>query len=497
MTTITSTTERSGSSHAQDKAEIFKPLEFRNLTVKNRLFRSNVSGTFDDYNGHGTNARINWEEKFARGGVGAIISSFVPVAVRGRILTRYAMIDDDNKVPFWRTVGERVHRHDCKFILQLSHSGRQQDLGGVENLYKKALSSTDRKDFFHGLLCQAMTKSDIRQTVQQFADGAQRAREAGLDGVELHGANGYLITQFLSSGINDREDEYGGSIENRTRFVLEIVRAIREKVGRYFHLQMKINAVDFNDWLYPWKKPGNTLRETIQICKLLEDGGNGVDAFHVSSGSTFPHPRNPPGDFPVISAQRWYDGMLSQGVLARFNYIVFSSMLLGKLFRRYWLHRRGDVIEGINAEFAREIKESVGVPVICTGGFQHASAIARVIRERWCDAVSMARPLIANNDLPKILEKQNGPDPGKECTYCNRCLLNDLENPLGCYELSRYDGATFDEKYEAMMDSVMSVFSPPAALRLSFEDARSKVDASGAQESRSTATATETIGEDS
>lgn len=495
MTNNTSTIGPSDSSHSQDKAEIFKPLEFRNLTVKNRLFRSNVSGTFDDYNGHGTNARVNWEEKFARGGVGAIISSFVPVAVRGRILTRYAMIDDDNKIPFWRTVGERVHRYDCKFILQLSHSGRQQDVGGVENLYNKALSSTDKKDFFHGLLCQAMTKSDIRQAVQQFADGARRAKEAGLDGVELHGANGYLITQFLSSGINDRDDEYGGSVENRTRFVLEIVRAIREAVGRDFHLQMKINAVDFNDWLYPWKKPGNTLRETIRICKLLEDGGNGVDAFHISSGSTFPHPRNPPGDFPVISAKRWYDGMLSQGVLTRFNYFVFNSTLLGKLFRRYWLYRRGDVIEGINAEFARDIKESVEVPVICTGGFQHASAIAHLIREGWCDAVSMARPLIANNDLPKILEAQNGPAPGKECTYCNRCLLNDLENPLGCYELSRYDGATFDEKYEAMMDSVMSVFTPPASLRLSFDDTDAEDVGLDNRKSASTEPEAKTVGE--
>ena len=102
------------------------------------------------------------------------------------------------------------------------------------------------------------------------------------------------------------------------------------------------------------------------------------------------------------------------------------------------------------------------MPVLCTGGFQHANVIAAVIREGWCDAVTMARPLIANPDLPKLFETQTGPDPGRECTYCNRCLLNDLENPLGCYELSRYPGATFEEKYREMMQSVMSVFDPPA-----------------------------------
>ena len=444
-----------------DQSAIFREITFKSgLSVKNRIFRSNVSGMFDDYNGNGTQARINWEERFARGGVGAIISSFTPVTVEGRILPRYAMIDSDNKIPFWHRLGQTIHRHDCKFIMQLSHSGRQQDIGGVENQYKLAKSSTDKKDFFHGILCRAMTKSEIRETVQQFANGARRAKEAGLDGVELHGANGYLLTQFLSSGINDRRDEYGGSLKNRTRFVLEIVRAIRDQVGS-FHLQMKINAVDHNDWLYPWQGRGNRLEETFEICRILEDNGAGVDAFHISSGSTFPHPRNPPGELPVRHAQRWYDGMLSQGVTTRLNWFIFKSEILGRLFKRYWRFRRGALIEGINAQYAREIRKHVSVPVICTGGFQHASAIGQVLRQGWCDAVSIARPLIRNNHLPEILRTQNGPDPGKECTYCNKCLLNDLENPLGCYEVSRFPGDTWDEKYDNMMKDVMSVFDPP------------------------------------
>ena len=94
-----------------------------------------------------------------------------------------------------------------------------------------------------------MTLDEIDETVNAFAEGARRAREAGLDGVELHGANGYLITQFLSSAINDRHDEYGGSLENRARFVLDIVKAIRKKVGNDFHLQMKISAEEHNNAL--------------------------------------------------------------------------------------------------------------------------------------------------------------------------------------------------------------------------------------------------------
>src|SRR5690242_8712920 len=88
---------------------LFTPLRFKNLTVKNRIFRSSISGRWDNYNGHGTQAHVNWEESFARGGVGAIISSFVPVHVRGRILPNFAMIDDDDKIPFWRKVAESVH----------------------------------------------------------------------------------------------------------------------------------------------------------------------------------------------------------------------------------------------------------------------------------------------------------------------------------------------------------------------------------------------------
>ncbi len=145
---------------------IFEPLKFRNLTVKNRLFRSSISGRWDNYNGSGTNARINWETKFAKGGIGAIISSFVPVHVRGRIMPNYAMIDNDDKIPFWRKVGEAVHEYDCRFIMQLSHSGRQRDVPGVENLMNKCLSSTNSKDPFHGLLCQAMTQEEIQQVVR-------------------------------------------------------------------------------------------------------------------------------------------------------------------------------------------------------------------------------------------------------------------------------------------------------------------------------------------
>ena len=370
------------------------------------------------------------------------------------------MINHDGTIPFWTQVGERVHQHNCKFILQLSHSGRQQDQGGVENIPFKTLSSTSRTETFHGFLCQSMTQDDIDFVVRCFADGARRAKEAGLDGVETHSANGYLISQFLSSGINDRHDKYGGSVENRARFLLEIIRAIRQAVGPSFHVQAKINAVDYNDvipWpfaggLFYWPRKGNTLEDSVKICKMLVD--EGVDAIHVSCGSMFPHPRNPAGDFSMEHAVAWYDGMLSSGIYTFRNYLLFRYRILRPLFRWIRFRKQGNQIQGLNAEDAKAIKQEVRVPVMVTGGFQTASVIARTMAEACADAVTIARPLIANNNLVEFFARGLDEAP-KPCTYCNKCLLNDLENPLGCYELARYDG-----DYVRMMQEIMSVFYP-------------------------------------
>ena len=200
---------------------IFEPLEFRNLTVKNRVFRSSLAGRFNNYDGTGTQTHVNWDLKFARGGVGAIISSNAPVHPRGIIVPNYAHIDRDETIPFWRALVRQVHEHDCRYLVQLAFSGRQRDIGGI--VYEQGWSSTDKPEPIHGLRCERMTKADIAEVVGCFAAGARRAREAGADGIEIHGCNGYLITQFLSSAINDRDDEYGGSLENRARFALEII----------------------------------------------------------------------------------------------------------------------------------------------------------------------------------------------------------------------------------------------------------------------------------
>jgi 2,4-dienoyl-CoA reductase (NADPH2) len=429
---------------------IFEPLQFRTLTVKNRVFRSSLAGRFSNYDGSGTQTQINWDLRFARGGVGAIISSNAPVHPRGLIVPNYAHIDRDETIPFWRELVRRVHELECKYIVQLAFSGRQRDLGGIQ--FERGWSSTDKAEPIHGLECERMTIPQIRELVERFAQAARRAREAGADGIEIHGCNGYLITQFLSPAINDRRDEYGGSLKNRARFALEVVRAIRAEVGRDYHLQFKITGADYGNDLFFWWSKGTTLEESIQVCGWLE--AEGVDAFHVSSGNSFPHPRNPAGDFPVRHVVRGYDTMISSGRHTFRNYLIFRFWPFNQFFRWLWRRPSRGGIEGISLRDCRAVKQAVSVPVLCTGGFQTASIVAAAIERGDCDGVTIGRPLIANSDLAQLWQAGND-RPARPCTYSNKCLINEIENPLGCYEESRFDSR------EQMIQEILSVYDPP------------------------------------
>jgi 2,4-dienoyl-CoA reductase (NADPH2) len=428
---------------------LFEPLRFKNLEVKNRILRSNIAGRFDDYDGSGTNTRINWELKFARGGVGAIVSSWCGVDPRGFIVPSFASIDRDDTVPFWRELGKRVHEHDCKYILQLAYGGRQRDIQGIA--FPKGLSSTDKPDPLHGFQCERATPEQLRQISGRFADGARRAREAGLDGVEIHGANGYIFTQFLSSAINDRTDDYGGSLENRARFLLETIRAIRAEVGADFHLQVKLSTTEYANAFLPWLGKGNTIEDSVQVARWIEEAG--ADAIHVSAGSTFPHPVNPAGDMPLKTVISTYDGMISSGVHAFRNYLLYRTPLVGEYMSKRW-SRPPDSVEGFNLPDSRRVKEVVSIPVLVTGGFQTASVIRGAIAGGACDAVTIARPLVANNDLPKLFAAGHDRAP-RPCTFCNKCLFNVVENPLGCYDERRFDSR------EEMIKQILSVYDPP------------------------------------
>jgi|SRR6516164_745542 2,4-dienoyl-CoA reductase-like NADH-dependent reductase (Old Yellow Enzyme family) len=192
----------------------------------------------------------------------------------------------------------------------------------------------------------------------------------------MHSSNGYLFNQFMSSAINDRKDAYGDSLTGRAKFLLDVIDAIREKVGRKFFLSIKLSVIENDDATLPWP---------------------------VYYGEAIPH-----------------------------------------------------LVEGINVPAAVAIKQRVKIPVICTGDFQTAEGILRALG-RGCDAVFIARPLLANPQLPVWL-KEGWPGPkDPPCSYCNRCLLNVIEHPLGCYDERRF--RQYGEKsYEEMIRRVMAIF---------------------------------------
>jgi 2,4-dienoyl-CoA reductase (NADPH2) len=431
---------------------IFQPLRLGGLTVKNRVLRSSVAGRFDNYDGSGTDVRVNWDVKFARGGVGAIISSNAPIAERGHIVPGYAYIDSDDRIPFWRELGARVHEHDCAYIVQLVYAGRERMLPGL--LYDTALGATDDPEPINGFPCTRMTVEQIRGTVEQFAQAARRTREAGLDGVELAGANGMLFTQFLSPAINRRKDDYGGPLEHRARFALEVVRAIRAEVGDDFCLGFKISVDEAPRELLPWFRKGNSVEDVVRVCGWLEQAG--VDYLHVSAGTGFPHPRNPAGRFPAKDVVSGYDTLLSSGSYALRNFLVFRTWPLSAGFRWWWERPSRKLgIEGINLPGSRAVKEAVSIPVLCTGGFQTASLVAAAIDRGDCDGVTLARTLVANPDLVRHFEQGRDTAP-RPCTYCNKCLFNFVENPLGCYDETRFDS------HEEMIEQIFSVYERPA-----------------------------------
>ncbi len=431
---------------------IFEPLTFRSgLTLRNRVVRSSMSGRFDHYDGTGSHVRLNWEERFAAGGVGAIVSSFVPVSAQGNHMPGYAMLDRDERIPFWRALAERVHAHDVPYIVQLNHCGRQRDLASVTTRSEPAPSATNRRDPLNGFPTRAMSTGEVRETVQRFADAARRAREAGLDGVEVHGANGYLVNQFLSSAINDREDAYGGDLKARARFLLEVLQAIRAEVGDDWHVQVKLNGVDRADAILPWLKAGNSLAEQTQVAQWAAAAG--ADAIHVSGGASFPHPDNPPGDLAAEELAATFDSLASEGRKTFFNYILLRYRPTRALFRWFWNRGRSPKIAGVHLPAARAFKAAVDVPVLCTGGFQDGALIREALSSGGCDAVAIARPLLATPDLVAHFERGADQTP-RPCTFCNRCVGMLLEHPLACYEPERFD----DEAQ--MMAEALAVYTP-------------------------------------
>jgi 2,4-dienoyl-CoA reductase (NADPH2) len=412
-----------------------------------------------------SNARIAWDRRFARGGVSAIISSNAGIRTDGIAVPGYASIDNDHTIPSWRRLIEEVHEFDCRYIIQLHFSGRQRDLPRKEFVGVLAPSATDRPDLLYGLRARRMTIPEIRDLVEAYGRAARRAREAGADGIEIVACNGYVLHQFLSSAINDRTDEYNGDLKTRARILLEVLGAVRAEVGRDFFVSMKLSGRDeHNAYTAPMnRRVGNTIDDTMQVSRWLAEAG--LDAIHVSQGDSFPHPLVPAGSLPMDDSRYSLAAMFYEGSRVPLRFFLMQLSLFRRFSEWNWgrrmaFKRHGRIlpekIEGMNQDDAAKIKAASGLPVFCVGGWQTASRIRDALLSGHCDVVSIARGLLANPDLVhQFATGQNSPP--KPCTYCNKCLVNALLQPLACWEESRFASREqmFEEAYRVYKEAAV------------------------------------------
>lgn len=251
---------------------LYTPQKLGRLTLKNRFVQAAMHTRFATETGEASEKFISYHQERARGGVAMIIIENTAVDwVVGRAAGNPIRIDDDVYLSGLSDLTEAVHSEGCLIAAQLHHAGRQNSIsntvGGVGPVGPSPIVSAAIGD-----MPRELTISEIKDIVQQFADGARRAKTAGFDMVEIHGSHGYILTQFLSPQSNIRTDEYGGSFENRARFPLDVVKAVREAVGPDFPVSYRISVEE--------RTPGGMeAEEGIKFCQMIEEY---VDVFNVT-----------------------------------------------------------------------------------------------------------------------------------------------------------------------------------------------------------------------
>ena len=346
--------------------EIFDTTEINGMKLKNRLVRSATWEGMCKSDGKPTEKLINYYRDLARGGVGLIITGYAFVRPEGKQLPGKMGIHTGNFADEMKKITGAVHDEGGRICIQLVHAGGQTttDTAGRQPLAPSAVN-VDQFDEFPA----EVTKEEIQEIIEAFGKSARRAKEYGFDAVQLHGAHGYLINQFLSPLTNQRSDEYGGSVESRCRFLMEIYDKVRSAVGRDFPVLIKLNGSDNVEG-------GLEISDAVVAAKLLDTAG--IDAIEVSCGTPASGDRTP----------------------ARKNI-------------------KEPAQEAYNLPAARDIKQSVSCPVISVGGYRSYNVVQNVIRND-VDYISLSRPLIREQDLP--LRWQQGDESPAKCISCNSCF---------------------------------------------------------------------------
>lgn len=340
------------------------------LSVRNRLVMPPMVLNYAGENGLATDKYVEHIRRVARGGVGTIILEASYITPEGRGFTNQLGLHDDAVIPGLRRIVQAAHDHGAVVGIQIYHAGRQtrSAITGLVPVAPSPLPCPVMQELPHEL-----STSEVRLLVDAFAAGAKRAVSAGMDFVEIHGAHGYLVNQFLSSFTNQRQDEYGGSFENRMRFLKEIISAVRTTIGNSIPISVRISA----DEMVPG---GIDTKEGVRIAVMLEAAG--VDVLHVSAGN-------------------------------------YASYALGYMIPP--MAREDAPL----VSCARRIKQEVSIPVIAVGKLRDPRVAVTVVQENAADFVALGRGLLADPDWPNKVREQRIAELNF-CVTCNQGCIDRL-----------------------------------------------------------------------
>jgi 2,4-dienoyl-CoA reductase-like NADH-dependent reductase (Old Yellow Enzyme family) len=377
-------------------AKALSPARLGSLALRNRIIKT---ATYEGMTPHGapSPALVRHHVDLARGGVGMTTVAYCAVSRSGRTFAEQMWMREEI-VPALRELTDAVHAEGAAVSLQLGHCGyfsRNTELPGRRSLGPSRLLNE------YGLLSgipfsRAMTEEDLVTTARDFAGAAERAQRSGFDAVEVHLGHGYLLSQFLSPATNKRRDRYGGSLENRLRFPLEVLAAVRSVVGKGLPIIVKTNLRD-------GFRGGLELEEAVVVCEALEAAG--VDAIELTGGFTS---RTPfylfRGKAPLKEMIEVEKSRLHRVALRLFGRTAIRDYPFEEL---YFL------------PLARSIREKVRVPLILLGGCLSTASLETAMREGF-DFVAMGRALIADPDL--VARMADGRAERSRCNSCNKCV---------------------------------------------------------------------------
>lgn len=387
---------------------LFQPARLGSLTVPNRFVRSATYEAMATPRGDITDELVKLYERLGRGQLGAIISGFAFVEPGGRNAARTVGIHNDESVAGWRKVVAAARAEGSAFFVQLAHAGAQTSRLTLRA--RPQAPSLIRRDPLYLEKPRVLTDEAIEALIQQFGRAARRAREAGADGVQIHAAHGYLIAEFLSPFFNRRTDAWGGSPENRFRFLREIILAVRQHAGDDFPVLVKIVHDDGTP------ETGMTPELAADVAGRL--AGLGIAGLELSAGGTSWAPfRMSRGEVPLEELTR-----------------VFPWVVRPMMRRRLGAMSAAAAFEpDYNAAAARVVRRALGeVPLILVGGIRELASMEALVSSGAADLISLCRPLVREPRL--VAHLAAGKATAARCTSCNRCFAAVAQRlPLRCY----------------------------------------------------------------